>query len=100
MNNPRWQLFVYGPMTQMLPGGSINSRLYIVAWLADDSSENDNRPLEDGAVDTNPGRGMLAMLVHAYGPGSTLAVIEVTVARIVKTEPQRGARILSWREVR
>jgi PilX N-terminal len=99
-NNPRWQLYAYGPMRRMLPNASIDSRTYVAVWLADDSSENDTRPFEDGATDMNPGRGVLAMLVHAYGPGGALAMIEVTVARIVKTDPQRGARILSWREVR
>src|SRR5688572_9557028 len=38
-NNPRWQLYAYGPMRDMLPTDTINSRMYVIVWVADDPSE-------------------------------------------------------------
>lgn len=89
-NNPRWQLYAYGPINELLPTQSINSRNYVIVWVADDPSENDGNPLQDGTVATNPGRGVLAMLAHAYGPDGTRRVVEMTVARTDTTEIERG----------
>jgi hypothetical protein len=95
-NNPRWQLYAYGSMEDMLPTDTINSRMYVVVWVADDPSETDNNPFRDGdpaaedGFDSNPGRGVLAMLAHAYGPNGVRRVIEVTVARTDSTEIERG----------
>ena len=94
-NNPRWQLYAYGPMSDMLPTQTINSRVYVVVWVADDPSENDGDPREDGgaAVDANavnPGGGVLSLLAHAYGPEGTRRVVEVTIARTDTTEIERG----------
>ena len=94
-NNPRWQLYAYGPMSDMLPTDTINSRVYVVVWVADDPSENDGDPQEDGgaAVDANavnPGGGVLSLLAHAYGPEGTRRVVEVTIARTDTTEIERG----------
>jgi hypothetical protein len=96
-NNPRWQLYAYSPMDEMLPTEDINSRMYVVVWIADDPSETDNNPLKDGEPSadtanypTNPGRGVLTMLAHAYGPNGVRRVIEVTVARTDSTEIERG----------
>ena len=89
-NNPRWQLYAYGPMTDMLPTETINSNMYVVVWVADDPSENDGNPLQDGPLAGNLGRGVIAMLAHAYGPGGVRRVIEVTVARTDTTEIERG----------
>jgi Tfp pilus assembly protein PilX len=82
-NNPRWQLYAYAPLNQMLPTDSINSSMYVVLWVADDPSEKDGAPL----IDTN---GVLSMIAHAYGPGGVRRVIEVTVARTDSTEIERG----------
>jgi Tfp pilus assembly protein PilX len=93
-NNPRWQLYAYGPMTDMLPTDTINSRMYVVVWVADDPSENDGNaqmdggPAADGGV--NPGGGVLSLLAHAYGPDGVRRVVEVTVARTDTTEIERG----------
>ena len=89
-NNPRWQLYAYGPMEDMLPTETINSRMYVIVWVADDPSENDGNPLVDGSVATNPGRGVMAMLAHAYGPQGVRRVVEVTAARTDTTEIERG----------
>lgn len=89
-NNPRWQLYAYGPMKDMLPFESINSTTYVVVWVADDPSENDDLPLQDGTLATNPGRGVIAMVAKAYGPGGVERIIEVTLARTDTTEIERG----------
>jgi len=93
-NNPRWQLYAYGSMDNMLPTETINSRMYVLVWVADDPSENDALPLKDGEpnVDgsTNSGKGVVAMLAHAYGPNGVKRVIEVTLARTDSTEIERG----------
>jgi hypothetical protein len=95
LNNPRWQLYSYGPLSEMIPTESINSNIYVVVWIADDPSETDNNPLSDGAAPVapataNPGKGVLSMLAHAYGPSGVKRVIEVTIARTDTTEIERG----------
>lgn len=89
-NNPVWRLYAYGPLEEMTPTRSINSRMYVVVWIADDPSENDNNPMQDGTLITNPGRGVLSMLAHAYGPQGVQRVVEVTIARTDTTEIERG----------
>lgn len=94
LNNPRWTLYAYGRMDEMIPTDTINSRMYVVVWVGDDPSDNDDDPLKDGGPPVsgpdNPGRGVLAMLAYAYGPGGVRRVVEVTVARTDTTEIERG----------
>lgn len=96
-NNPRWQLYAYGPLGEMLPTDTINSRMYVVVWVADDPSENDNTPTIDGnppaaggVAGDNPGGGVLSMLAHAYGPDGVRKVVEVTLARTDTSALERG----------
>jgi hypothetical protein len=89
-NNPRWQLYAFGPVSDMLPTDTINSNMYVIVWAADDPSENDGKPLEDGTTIDNPGRGVISLLAHAYGPDGSERVIEMTVARTNTTEIERG----------
>lgn len=113
-NNPRWQLYAYGPLTGMLPFVSIDSSMYVVVWVADDPSENDDDPLRDGlpcvagGACVNIGKGVIAVRAQAYGPGAMMRAIEATLARTtfadtegVDEGPRRaGVRVLSWREIR
>jgi hypothetical protein len=94
-NNPRWQLYAHGPLREMIPTETINSNVYVVVWIADDPSETDDNPFVDGAAPiapstSNPGKGVLSMLAHAYGPSGVRRVIEVTIARTDTTEIERG----------
>ena len=91
-NNPRWTLFAYGPLEDIVPTSTINSHMYVVVWMADDPSENDNNPLVDGDTSSgpNPGGGVLSMMAHAYGPGGVRRVVEATIARTDSTEIERG----------
>jgi hypothetical protein len=100
-NNPRWQLYAYGNLSDMMPTGTVNSPYYVVVMVGDDPSENDNSPLQDGVGQSNPGSGVLVMRAEAFGPRGTHKVIELSVARIDTAESgQAGVRILTWREVR
>jgi hypothetical protein len=102
-NNPRWQLYAYGRLSEMLPVGAINSPYYVMVMVGDDPSENDDNPLQDGVSPGNPGSGVLAMRAEAFGPAGAHTVIEVTVARIAAAGLESGpagVRIVSWRELR
>jgi hypothetical protein len=105
LNNPRWQLYAYGPLNDMMPIETINSGVYVIVWIADDPSESDNNPLRDGDAclgdkvapiqvcgpnGENLGKGVLSMVAHAYGPGGVMRQIEVTIARTDTTEIERG----------
>lgn len=95
-NNPRWTLYAYSPMRELLPTDTIDSPFYVIAWIGDDPSENDGDPTKDGSLQTNPGMGVIALRSEAFGPGGTHKVIEAAVAR-----SDRGSlRLLSWRELR
>ena len=89
-NNPRWQVYAYGPANNMLPTATINSQFYVVLLVADDPSENDNDPTKDGISTTNPGTGVLALRAEAFGPSNTHKVVMVTVAKTDTTEIERG----------
>jgi hypothetical protein len=96
LNNPRWQPYAYGPITDMIPTGTVNSMMYVVVWVADDPAENDNDPVKDGGdpaytdPDGNLGKGVMSLIAHAYGPGGVRKVIEVTVGRTDTSEMERG----------
>lgn len=90
LNNPRWNLYAYGNLNDMLPTGTINSPYYVLLFVGDDPSENDNDPTTDGAAATNPGSGVLAMRAEAFGPRGAHKVIEITLARTDTTQLERG----------
>jgi Tfp pilus assembly protein PilX len=90
-NNPRWKLYSYAKLADLLPAtDTINSPYYVVVMVADDASENDGDPTKDGASLTNPGSGVIAMRSEAFGPRGAHKVIELTLARTDTTELERG----------
>jgi hypothetical protein len=89
-NNPRWNLYAYGPLNQIVPTGTVNSNMYVVVWVGDDQSENDDDPTVDGSDQTNMGSGVLALHAEAFGPRGTHKYIEVTVAKTNSNEIERG----------
>ena len=109
-NNPRWELFGYGPLARIQPTAGIDSRAYVIVWVADDPGENDGDPLRDGqppfVVDSrnpdNPGRHVVMLLAHAYGAAGLRRVVEATVGRTEDSilPPLAKVRILAWREIR
>jgi hypothetical protein len=94
-NNPRWRLFAAGPIQNASPS-VVSSTVYVAVWVGDDPLDNDDDALIDGdeSRGPNPGRGVLSLLVHAYGV-SALRRVEATVARTGS-----GVRVVSWREIR
>jgi Tfp pilus assembly protein PilX len=82
-NNPRWQLYAYSGMNDIIPTGTVNSPFYVIVMVADDASETDGDPAKDA-------NGVLAMRAEAFGPGNAHKVIEVTLARTDATELERG----------
>ena len=89
-NNPRWQLFAYGLVNSMISTGTLNSDLYVIVWVADDPSEDDDDPTKDGIVATNPGMGVITLRAATYAPSGASRIIEVTLARTDSTEIERG----------
>ncbi len=86
-NNPRWVLFAWGPLGDILPN-TIRSPMYVAVWIADDPADAVN-----GVIDGNPRadvNGTLTVHAEAYGPSGTRKVVEVTVARTASTEIERG----------
>lgn len=88
-NNPRWQLFAWGALGDMLPNDQIDSPMYVAVWVADDPADGPatNTPDNNPLVDSN---GVLTLHAEAIGPSGTRKVIEVTVARTNSTEIERG----------
>jgi hypothetical protein len=98
-NNPRWQLFAYGPLGDIV-GPSSRSPFYLVVLVADDPSERDGDPLRDAVDPTNPGAGIIQLRGEAFGPRGSHREVAVTVARAVAPGPAGAAlRLISWRGV-
>jgi hypothetical protein len=97
VNNPVWQLYAHEPMATMVSPGTVDSTAYVAVWVSDDPLETDGDPLVDGneVAGINPGRGILQLRAHAYGPAGATRIIEVTVRRAAAS-----IRLLSWREIR
>ena len=108
VNNPRWRPYVYGRLADSVGVGTVRSQFYVVAFVGDDSSENDGDPTRDGVSvgsSPNPGVGIVSIRAEAFGPRNAHRAIEATVARIdpAAAAPAGGGitdlRILSWREI-
>jgi hypothetical protein len=94
VNNPRWNLFAYAPLANIIETGTIASPMYVVVWVADDFGETDNNPTVEGGPPVgspeNKGRGILLLRAEAFGPGGAHSTLEVTIARTDTTELERG----------
>ena len=91
-NNPRWQLYAYGPVARLLAPGEIDSRVYVMVWVGDDPSEIDGDPLRDGTAGTSPGHDVLVVRAEAFATGGGHRTVEVTIGRT-----PYALRRLSWR---
>jgi len=100
-NNPRWRLFMHGPLDSLSPGRVLRSWCYVVVLVADDPSENDGNPLRDGGGAGNPGAGILLLRAEAFGAGGAHKVIEAVVER-ANRQPflPLPVRLVNWREIR
>lgn len=101
VNNPRWVLLGYAPLSALLPDASLGPPAYVVVLAGDDPAELDGDPTRDAEAG-QPGAGIIALRAEAFGPRGAFSAIDVTLARPTYNDGlrQTGVRILSWREVR
>jgi hypothetical protein len=112
-NNPRWQLFAWGPVSALAP--ALQARdVYVLVWVGDDPGETDGDPLRDAAAEDRPGGWTLSLAAQAVGPGGLRRMLEATVTRTTPVPPPEAggplpppaaagpgpSRVLAWREVR
>ena len=107
IDNPRWQLYAWGRLSTLAPSAAGAGDAYVMVWVADDPADADGDPLRDGDAVDNPGRGVIALVAHAYGSAGTRRVVEATVSRARPVPggpvPPPGlptTRLVSWRDVR
>ena len=101
-NNPRWQLYAYGPielvapLLRPAPG-------YLAVWIADDGREQDGDPGSD-ALDEESGHGIVRAHAETFAAGGSRRVIEAELARACRGEGVgaclAGIRVQSWQELR
>ena len=89
-NNPRYQLFAYGPSNNFIETGTTNSPFYVVVWVADDPAETDGDPTKDGNDAANKGSGVITLRAEAWGGRGAHKILEVTLMRTDSTEIERG----------
>lgn len=89
-NNPRWRLFLYGPLGSFVTEPDAFPDIYVVAWAGDDARELDGDPLVDGGAAA--GRDALRVFALAFAPGGTRQAVEADIVR-----SGAGIRVQSWR---
>jgi hypothetical protein len=92
-NNPRWRLFSYGWLRDVLPAGAVDSGCYTAVLIADDPSEIDGDPTRDG-IPPSPGAGLIELRAQVFSAHGARQTINVTVGRTSAGD----ARVISWRE--
>ena len=101
-NNPRWQLYAYGPVEQLAPLLR-PAPCYMVVWIADDGREQDGDPASDAAVEES-GHGIVRVHSETFGAGGSTRVIEAELTRACRGEGAGaclpGIRVQSWQELR
>lgn len=80
-NNPRWQLYAWGPPDLLAGLGSTGSSLYLVVLIGDDAAENDGDPEVDGLDASNPGTGRAVLRALALGARGVRSGLELTIVR-------------------
>ncbi len=99
-NNPRWQIFAYGPLAEMSAQSRFRSRFYVVVLIGDDPGEVDGNPAQDALDEADRGHGIVLVRAEAFGPGSARRAVELTVAKALAGTPgARGVRVLTWKGV-
>lgn len=100
-NNPRWRLYAYGPLSDLVQVLR-PAACYVAVWIADDSREADDDPLAD-AEEGSEGHGTLRVRAEAWGPTGSRRAIEAELARVCPPETGvclPGIRVQSWQELR
>jgi hypothetical protein len=101
-NNPRWQLFVYGPMERFAEIAR-PAACYLAVWIGDDVREQDGNPSVD-AVASDAGHGIVRVHAETLGAGGSRRTIEAELARVCPADLAPaclpGIRVQSWQELR
>jgi hypothetical protein len=100
VNNPFWQLYLFGPLPSLMPLQT-SSDIYVLVWVADDSRETDGRPDVDGG--NGPGRHVLRVRSTALGRDGARRVVEAELVRVClegRSACEPGIRVQSQREER
>jgi hypothetical protein len=79
-NNPRYQLFAWGPLSALHGPGPAASRFYVVVLVGDDGAELDGDPGRD-SIDGAPGANILIVRAEAFGPRGAHSRVDATIAR-------------------
>lgn len=102
INNPRWQLYAYGPLAQLAPLLRPEP-CYLAVWIADDGREEDGNPLSDAASGES-GHGIVRVHAETFSLGGWSRAIEAELGRACRGEGVGaclpGIRVQSWQELR
>lgn len=94
LNNPRWQLYSYGPAT-----AAGQTLAYTVVLVGDDGAETDGNPARDGPPGSD-GAGVILLRGEAFGPTGAHRVVEAVVGRAEAPAGAAALRVVAWRELR
>jgi hypothetical protein len=101
-NNPRWVLYAFGPMPNLVQL-SRPAMCYLAVWIADDTRETDGQPLADGAPG-DAGHGIVRVRAETFGVAGSRRTVEAEVARVCRPggagNCRPGIRVQSWQELR
>lgn len=100
-NNPRWRLYAFGPMGNIVQFAR-PAVCYLLVWVADDPREEDGDALSDANED-EPGHGVLRLRAEAYGASGSRRAVEAELVRQCLPEAeacQPRIRVQSWQELR
>jgi hypothetical protein len=103
-NNPRWRLFLYGPLGRLVPLHSPPA-IYLLVWVGDDGREADGAPEIDGGSPAGDGRGVLVVHAAALGRDGGRRAMEAELVRLCRPPDAGppclpGIRVQSWRDLR
>jgi hypothetical protein len=102
-NNPRWRLYAFGPMEQLMRFAQ-PAACYLAVWVADDSSEEDGDPLADAVEEADSGHGIVRVHAAAFGLAGSRRAIEAELVRACRGGGVGaclpGIRVQSWQELR
>ena len=91
-NNPRWELFLFGPLATFVDARHPLPRAYVVVWIGDDAREVDGNRLVDGGGASGEGRGILRARAEAFTATGASRAIEADLIR-----QGAGIHVQSWR---
>jgi hypothetical protein len=101
-NNPRWRLYIYGPIDQLSPWSRPASG-YLAVWIGDDGREADGDPDSDAGGEDS-GHGIVRIHAETFGVKGSRRMIEAELSRACLGEGAGaclpGIRVQSWQELR